>query len=484
MTRAPGHEGHTERVPVGPGRAGSLPVERTAAAVMLGLAILAAGCGGSNNPGAAGSGLGRWPRGPRTARCMRSHGVPDFPDPTASPGGGVVFQVNGGPGSDLDHNNPTFQAADQECRSLLPGGGQAPPPSAQAGRGGGLGPLHALARPPGFSRPQLSGRVRQQQVRRQLARLPNRHQRLQVVGTDGTDERRSRSRERTVRLPRRTGSEDAHRRHAVRRSTGSIDERRQQGWVRRISGNRVRQRLLLGLFAPQCRFGSWTGREGRCPIERPGAEYARSASVIWPYVMKRDHDRTYERPTRRYAFPPWSREPALGSAIRSDLSLVWLGAAVSLIGENEGRGTSASRCEEFSSSGPGWRHVVLVVKSRDYQGRYPRRSQRTSVRSLLSCLTDRRLPSESARWVGVAADFANLRPAPSTLALTPNSEGDLVVPRLAATGAQKAKPSGLLKRWLRFRSRPGRCCWSGRQSRTRAGQNRSSRLPRWHRRPR
>ena len=70
-------------------------------------------------------------QGAAYARCMRSHGVPDFPDPTASPGGGVVFQVNGGPGSDLDHNNPTFQAADQECRSLLPGGGQAPPPSAR-----------------------------------------------------------------------------------------------------------------------------------------------------------------------------------------------------------------------------------------------------------------------------------------------------------------------------------------------------------------
>jgi len=131
MTRAPGHEGHTERVPVGPGRAGSLPVERTAAAVMLGLAILAAGCGGSNNPGAAGSGLGPMAQGAAYARCMRSHGVPDFPDPTPGPGGGFAFQINGSPGSDLDRNDPRRQAAGAACRSLLPGGEQAPALSAR-----------------------------------------------------------------------------------------------------------------------------------------------------------------------------------------------------------------------------------------------------------------------------------------------------------------------------------------------------------------
>ena len=59
---------------------------------------------------------------------MRSHGIPDFPDPTTSPGGGVSFQINGGPGSDLDHNDPRFKAADKACRGLLPGGGQAPAP--------------------------------------------------------------------------------------------------------------------------------------------------------------------------------------------------------------------------------------------------------------------------------------------------------------------------------------------------------------------
>ncbi len=92
----------------------------------LALALLVAGCGGSKSPGLGGGG------GPSAvlakfeayATCMRGHGIPDFPDPTSSPGGGVSFQINGGPGSDLDHNNPSFIAADQACRPLLPGGTQ------------------------------------------------------------------------------------------------------------------------------------------------------------------------------------------------------------------------------------------------------------------------------------------------------------------------------------------------------------------------
>ncbi len=61
---------------------------------------------------------------------MRSHGVSDFPDPSTPPGGGVVFIVNGGPGSDLNPNNPTNKAANQACQALLPPGVQtAAPPS-------------------------------------------------------------------------------------------------------------------------------------------------------------------------------------------------------------------------------------------------------------------------------------------------------------------------------------------------------------------
>jgi len=127
------------------GRRRSVPVGWRAAMALMGLVALAAGCGGSNGPAAAGSGPGT---GSRTsvstssssraraqmlayARCMRSHGVSDFPDPTPSPGGGAGFQINGGPGSDLGRDNPRFEAADEACRSLLPGGEQAPALSAQ-----------------------------------------------------------------------------------------------------------------------------------------------------------------------------------------------------------------------------------------------------------------------------------------------------------------------------------------------------------------
>jgi hypothetical protein len=56
------------------------------------------------------------------SRCMHSHGISDFPDPTTSPGGGVGINVNGGPGSDLNKHNPRFTAANRACRSLEPGG--------------------------------------------------------------------------------------------------------------------------------------------------------------------------------------------------------------------------------------------------------------------------------------------------------------------------------------------------------------------------
>jgi len=111
---------------------------------LLALAAFAAACGGSNSPGVAGSGSNRsdhtsgstlsssrMAQAVAYARCMRGHGVPDFPDPAPVPGGGIAFQIDGRPGSDLNHNNPRFNAADGSCRSLLPGEGQAKPLPAQ-----------------------------------------------------------------------------------------------------------------------------------------------------------------------------------------------------------------------------------------------------------------------------------------------------------------------------------------------------------------
>jgi hypothetical protein len=54
------------------------------------------------------------------ARCMRSHGVPNFPDPKfqTGPGGGVGIRI-GGPG--LNPNSPAFQAAQGVCGKIFGG---------------------------------------------------------------------------------------------------------------------------------------------------------------------------------------------------------------------------------------------------------------------------------------------------------------------------------------------------------------------------
>lgn len=52
----------------------------------------------------------------RFARCMRKNGVPKFPDPDVSEGGGVTMQLPG-----VDTNSPEFQAAQQTCAKYLSG---------------------------------------------------------------------------------------------------------------------------------------------------------------------------------------------------------------------------------------------------------------------------------------------------------------------------------------------------------------------------
>ncbi len=48
------------------------------------------------------------------AKCMRSHGVSDFPDPN----GQGYFVLHGGPGGDLALTSPAFQAAERVCGSF------------------------------------------------------------------------------------------------------------------------------------------------------------------------------------------------------------------------------------------------------------------------------------------------------------------------------------------------------------------------------
>ena len=54
------------------------------------------------------------------SRCMRSHGVPTFPDPNSS---GAVPKVSA---QQLGVSSTVLQAAQNHCRSLLPNGGSGP----------------------------------------------------------------------------------------------------------------------------------------------------------------------------------------------------------------------------------------------------------------------------------------------------------------------------------------------------------------------
>jgi hypothetical protein len=50
------------------------------------------------------------------ARCMRSHGIPDFPDPQ---NGGMQLHSDSNSSSDINPNNPVFQKAQTACQPIL-----------------------------------------------------------------------------------------------------------------------------------------------------------------------------------------------------------------------------------------------------------------------------------------------------------------------------------------------------------------------------
>jgi len=82
------------------------------------------GCGFSGNSSESAS-TGSSGTALQFATCMRTHGVPQFPDPGASPGPNVLH---------IDKSSPAFQSAQTTCNKLVPGGGPkaslAPAPSA------------------------------------------------------------------------------------------------------------------------------------------------------------------------------------------------------------------------------------------------------------------------------------------------------------------------------------------------------------------
>ncbi len=50
------------------------------------------------------------------AKCMRSHGITDYPDPTVGANGAIGTSIRAGRGSNLNPNNPQFQKAQKACQ--------------------------------------------------------------------------------------------------------------------------------------------------------------------------------------------------------------------------------------------------------------------------------------------------------------------------------------------------------------------------------
>ncbi len=98
----------------------SIPLAVVACAV----AIAACGSSGKSSSAASSS---RYSQALKLAVCMRSHGVPNYPDPSANGGGGLI----GGPKSGISIQSPAFQAAEKACAKLQPSGG-GPPSSPSA----------------------------------------------------------------------------------------------------------------------------------------------------------------------------------------------------------------------------------------------------------------------------------------------------------------------------------------------------------------
>jgi hypothetical protein len=111
-------------------------------AALLGVVLALTGCGSSASPGVAhlsagnsapsstrSDGSAASPESPPSpqqtaliyARCMRSSGLPGFPDPNAD----GTFHLQ--PGAGIDPSSPAFRAAQAKCQKLLPGGGPPAP---------------------------------------------------------------------------------------------------------------------------------------------------------------------------------------------------------------------------------------------------------------------------------------------------------------------------------------------------------------------
>jgi hypothetical protein len=105
---------------------------RSAGAALIATSLVLAACGSSSPSSNRAAKLDQMVV---FAKCMRAHGVPNFPDPGTNGNGGMVIQSRAGTPQDLSVNGvsvdaPAFQGAMRSCHSKLPGGGTPPPLSA------------------------------------------------------------------------------------------------------------------------------------------------------------------------------------------------------------------------------------------------------------------------------------------------------------------------------------------------------------------
>jgi hypothetical protein len=116
-----------------------------------GCAMAMVACGGSSpSVGAVGATTATGNASPfALSKCMRTHGVAKFPDPTMGSGGAglsisrsigsLALTVDG-----VTFNGPAFQAAEKACKQYLPGGGGPPPPLTTRQKQAALANAHCM----------------------------------------------------------------------------------------------------------------------------------------------------------------------------------------------------------------------------------------------------------------------------------------------------------------------------------------------------
>jgi hypothetical protein len=103
-----------------------LPRLLAAALCLLACGLLVAACGGSSSP--SGSGASAEDSALKFSRCMREHGVKDFPNPESGPGGATREKVIGEGGR---AGQATMEAAQEACRHFQEEGEEGHEPSPQ-----------------------------------------------------------------------------------------------------------------------------------------------------------------------------------------------------------------------------------------------------------------------------------------------------------------------------------------------------------------